>query len=136
MRIYMHTCMLCRDLYVYVYVCMHVFVYISLYMYVSMCVHVHTYICMYLCILYMIIPMYVSIYVNICVCFYICEYIVIISFRFISIHIFFGLLCALLTCPNLICSTHQTGASVGLRRTWPNHCTRFSHLLFYRDYAI
>ena len=34
-----------------------------------------------------------------------------------SIHVFFGLSCALLTCSNLIHSTRWTGASVGLRRT-------------------
>ena len=40
-----------------------------------------------------------------------------ISCRITSIHVFFGLPCALLTCPKLICSTRRTGASVGLRRT-------------------
>jgi len=49
-----------------------------------------------------------------------------ISCRITSIHVFFGLPCALLTCPNLICSTHRTDASVGLRHTWPNHRRRFS----------
>ena len=49
-----------------------------------------------------------------------------ISCRITSIYIFFGLSCTLLTCPNLICSTYRTGASVSLRRTWPNHCRRFS----------
>ena len=43
-----------------------------------------------------------------------------ISCRITSIHVFFGLSCALLTYPKLICSTCQTGASVGVRRTWPN----------------
>ena len=32
-----------------------------------------------------------------------------ISCRITSIHVFFGLSCSLLTCPNLICSTRQTG---------------------------
>ena len=59
-----------------------------------------------------------------------------ISCRITSIHIFFGLPCVLLTCPNLIRSSHRTGASVGLRRTWLNHRKRFSlNLLFYRGYA-
>jgi len=49
-----------------------------------------------------------------------------ISCRITSIHVFFHLPCVLLTCPNLIRSTHRTGASVGLRRTWPNHHRRFS----------
>ena len=40
-----------------------------------------------------------------------------ISRRITSIHVFFGLSCALLTCPNLIHSTRRTSASVGLRRT-------------------
>jgi len=43
-----------------------------------------------------------------------------------SIHVFFGLPCALLTCPNWIRSTRQTGASIGLRHTWPNHRRWFS----------
>ena len=34
--------------------------------------------------------------------------------------------CTLLTCPKLIYSTRQTGASVGLRRTWSNHHRQFS----------
>ena len=33
--------------------------------------------------------------------------------------------CALLTCLKLIRSTRRTGASVSLRRTWPNHLRRF-----------
>ena len=33
---------------------------------------------------------------------------------------------ALLTCPNLICSTRRTSASVGLCRIWPNHRMQFS----------
>jgi len=49
-----------------------------------------------------------------------------ISCRITSIHVFFSLLCALLTCPNLIRSTRRTGLSVGLRRTWSNHHRRFS----------
>ena len=40
-----------------------------------------------------------------------------ISCRITSIHVFFGLPCALLTYPNLIRSTRRTGASVVLRRT-------------------
>ena len=40
-----------------------------------------------------------------------------ISCRITSIHVFFGLPCAILTCPKLICSTRRTGASVDLRRT-------------------
>ena len=40
-----------------------------------------------------------------------------ISCRITSIHVFFGLSCALLACPNLIGSTRQIGASVGLRCT-------------------
>ena len=58
-----------------------------------------------------------------------------ISCRITSIHVFFGLPCALLTCPNLIRSTRRTGASVSLRHTWPNHRRRVSHLLFYRGYT-
>ena len=46
-----------------------------------------------------------------------------ISCRITFIHVFFGLPCALLACHKLICST---STSVGLRRTWPNHCRRFS----------
>ena len=38
-----------------------------------------------------------------------------ISCRITSIHVFFGLPCALLTCPNLIRSARRTGASVSLR---------------------
>ena len=49
-----------------------------------------------------------------------------ISCRITSIHIFFSLPCALLICPNLIRFTRQPDASVSLRRTWPNHCRRFS----------
>jgi len=49
-----------------------------------------------------------------------------ISCRITSIHVFFGLPCALLICPNLIRSTRQTGAFIGLRRTWPNHHMPFS----------
>ena len=40
-----------------------------------------------------------------------------ISCRITSIHVFFGLPCALLICPKLIRFTSQTGASIGLRRT-------------------
>ena len=58
-----------------------------------------------------------------------------ISCRIIFIHVFFSLSCALLTCPNLIRFTRRTGASVGLRRTWPNHCRRFS-LIFSSIEAI
>ena len=36
-----------------------------------------------------------------------------ISCHITSLHVFFGLPCALLTCPNLICFTHRTGASLG-----------------------
>ena len=53
-----------------------------------------------------------------------------ISCRITSIHIFFGLPCALLTCAKLIRYTRWTGAFVSLRRTWPNHRRRFS-LIFY-----
>jgi len=49
-----------------------------------------------------------------------------ISCRIISIHVFFGLPCALLTYPKLIRSTCRTGTFVGLRRTLPNHRRRFS----------
>ena len=49
-----------------------------------------------------------------------------ISCHITYIHVFFGLLCALLTCPNLIRSTRRADSSVGLRRTWPNHRRRFS----------
>ena len=49
-----------------------------------------------------------------------------ISCRITSIHVFFGLPCALLTCPNLIRSTRQTGTFVVLRYTWPNHRRWFS----------
>jgi len=49
-----------------------------------------------------------------------------ISCRIASIHVLFGLLCAFLTCPKLICSTRQTGASVSVRRTWPNYHRQFS----------
>jgi len=42
---------------------------------------------------------------------------------------FFRLLCALLACPNLICSTRRTDASVGLCRTLPNH-RRCFYLIF------
>ena len=48
-----------------------------------------------------------------------------ISCRITSIHVFFGLPCALLTCPNLICSIRRTDASVGLRYTWSNHHRQF-----------
>ena len=54
-----------------------------------------------------------------------------ISCRITSIHVFFGLLSALLTCSNLICSTRWTDASVGLLRTWPNHRRRFSLIFFF-----
>jgi len=40
-----------------------------------------------------------------------------ISCRITSIHVFFGLPCAFLTCLNLIRSTRRIGASVGLHRT-------------------
>ena len=40
-----------------------------------------------------------------------------ISCRITSIHVFFDLPCALLTCSNLIRSTRRTGTSVGLRHT-------------------
>ena len=40
-----------------------------------------------------------------------------ISCRITSIHVFFGLPCALLTCHKLIRSTRRTSASVDLRRT-------------------
>jgi len=49
-----------------------------------------------------------------------------ISCHITSIQVFFGLPCALLTCPNLIRFTRWTDASVGLRRTRPNHRRRFS----------
>ena len=49
-----------------------------------------------------------------------------ISCHITSIHVYFGLPCALLTCPNLIRSTRRAGAYVGLHRTWPNHRRRFS----------
>ena len=52
-----------------------------------------------------------------------------ISCRITSIHVFFGLPCALLTCPKLIGSTRRTDASVSLRHTWPNHRMRFSLIL-------
>ena len=42
-----------------------------------------------------------------------------ISCRVSSIRVFFSVSCALLTCPNLICSTRRTDASVSLRRTRP-----------------
>jgi len=54
-----------------------------------------------------------------------------ISCRIISIHVFFGLPCALLICSNLISSTRRTGVSVGLRCTWPNYRRRFSLILSY-----
>jgi len=50
-----------------------------------------------------------------------------ISRRITSIHVFFSLPCALLTCPNLIRSTRRTGASVG-HRIWLNH-RRFSLII-------
>ena len=49
-----------------------------------------------------------------------------ISCRITSIHVFFGLPCALLTFPNLTCSTRRTGASIDLCRTWSNHHRWFS----------
>ena len=49
-----------------------------------------------------------------------------ISCRTTSIHIFFGLSFALLTCPKLISYTRWTGASVNLHHTWLNHRRRFS----------
>ena len=49
-----------------------------------------------------------------------------ISCPITSIHVFFSLPCSLLTYPKLIRSIRQTGASVGLCRTWPNHRRRFS----------
>ena len=49
-----------------------------------------------------------------------------ISCYITSIHVFFYLPSVLLTFPKLIHSTCQTGASVGLRRTWPNHRRQFS----------
>jgi len=52
-----------------------------------------------------------------------------ISCRITSIHVFFGLPCGPLTCPNLIRSTRRTGASVSLRRTLPNHRRHFSFIL-------
>jgi len=50
-----------------------------------------------------------------------------------SIHVFFGLPCALLTCPNLIRSTCRSGASVSLRRIWPNHRRRFSLIFSFTE---
>jgi len=49
-----------------------------------------------------------------------------ISCHITSIHVFFGLPCAFLTCPNLIRSTRRTGVSIGLRHTWPNNYRWFS----------
>ena len=54
-----------------------------------------------------------------------------ISCRITSIHVFFGLPCALLTCLKLIRSTRQSGASVCLRRTWSNHRRQFSFIFSY-----
>jgi len=54
------------------------------------------------------------------------RFLVSISCRITSIHVFFGLPCALLTCPNLIRYTRRTGASIGLRSTCPNHRWWFS----------
>jgi len=59
-----------------------------------------------------------------------------ISCSITSIHVFFGLPCALLTCPNLIGSTRRTGTSVGLRRIWPNHRRRFSLFSFIEDTSL
>ena len=53
-----------------------------------------------------------------------------ISCHITTIHVFFGLSCALLTCPDLIRYTHRTGASVGLSRTLPNHHRWFSLIFF------
>ena len=49
-----------------------------------------------------------------------------------SIHVFFGLPFALLTCPKMISSTRRTGASVGLHRIWPNHRKRFSLIFSFK----
>jgi len=51
-----------------------------------------------------------------------------ISCRITSIYVFFGLPRAILTCPNLILFTYRTGASVGLRRTWPSMICWLLHL--------
>ena len=56
-----------------------------------------------------------------------------VSCRITSINVFFGLPCALLTCPNLICSTRRIGSSVGLRRIWPNYRRRFSLIFSYTE---
>ena len=59
-----------------------------------------------------------------------------ISCRITSIHVFFDLPCALLTCPKLIRSTRRTGASAGLCRTRLNHRRRFSLIFTYILYRI
>ena len=59
-----------------------------------------------------------------------------ISCHITSIHVFFGLPCALLTCPKLIRSTRRTGVSVGLRRTWPSHRKRFSFIFSFIEATL
>jgi len=49
-----------------------------------------------------------------------------VSCRITSIHVIFGLPCALLICPKLIRSTCRTGASVGLALNWNP-----AHVFFY-----